>query len=201
MTPLTWLCCQNARDLSSIDGNRVRAGALIRSDNLDQLDDVGLAAVQAAGISRIVDLRSTWECETYPSPFAKDERWLNVPLTDATDPDVATWDLFEQYRVLIDDYPYRFASAIAAIAAAPPGCVLVTCHAGKDRTGLVIALTSTYSAYLTRQSPLTTPQPPSPHQPAPSPNSPHRTPKPCSGFCGTSRVSTTERRPTYCRQG
>lgn len=33
-----------------------------------------------------------------------------------------------------------FASAIAAIADAPPGCVVVACHAGEDRTGVVIAL-------------------------------------------------------------
>jgi protein tyrosine/serine phosphatase len=34
----------------------------------------------------------------------------------------------------------RFAAAVAAIADAPAGGVLVHCHAGKDRTGLVVAL-------------------------------------------------------------
>ena len=123
------------------DGRRRRAGALVRSDNLDQLDDTGLAAVREAGISRFVDLRSAWECETFPSPVAGDERWLNVPLSDPADPDVSAEDLFEQYRQLIDDYPNRLAAAITAIADSPPGCVVVNCHAGKDRTGLVIALT------------------------------------------------------------
>lgn len=144
MTSLTWPRCRNARDLGGLpisDGGQLRAGALIRSDNLDQLDSHGLAAVQAAGVSRIVDLRSAWECEKYPSPFTNDERWLNVPLTDPADPDVAEQDLFEQYRMLIDDCPHRFAAAVTAIADAPPGCVVVACHAGKDRSGLVIALT------------------------------------------------------------
>lgn len=129
------------RDLGGLPlraGGRLRAGALIRSDNLDQLDDTGLAAVEAAGVSRFVDVRSAWECAKYPSPFAADDRWLNVPLTDPDDPDDP--DLFEQYRILIDSRFDRFATAIAAIADAPPGAVVVNCHAGKDRTGLVIAL-------------------------------------------------------------
>ena len=141
---LDWPNCRNARDLGGLpftDGGRIRAGALMRSDNLDQLTDAGVAAVRAAGVSRIVDLRSVWECETFPSPFADDDRWLNVPLTDPADPDVPELDLFELYRILIDDFPERFAAAIAAIAEAPPGAVLLTCHAGKDRTGLVTALT------------------------------------------------------------
>ncbi|WP_238164323.1 tyrosine-protein phosphatase [Kribbella pittospori] len=140
---LNWPNCTNARDLGGLpltDGGRIRAGALVRSDNLDQLTDAGIAAVRAAGVSRIVDLRSGWECEKFPSPFTHDDRWLNVPLTDPADPDVSTSELFEQYRILIDDYPDRFASAITAIAEAPPGCVVLTCHAGKDRTGLVTAL-------------------------------------------------------------
>jgi hypothetical protein len=34
----------------------------------------------------------------------------------------------------------RFAEAVTAVAEAPEGTVLVHCHAGKDRTGLVVAL-------------------------------------------------------------
>lgn len=140
---LDWPDCKNVRDLGglSVGDRMVRAGALIRSDNLDQLEDTGIAAVRAAGVSRIVDVRSEWECEKYPSPFADDPIWLNVPLVDPDIPDVSTLELFEQYRLLIDGSPDRFAAAITAIAEAPPGCVVVACHAGKDRTGMVIALT------------------------------------------------------------
>jgi protein tyrosine/serine phosphatase len=135
---LDWPHCKNVRDLGGL--GRLRTGALIRSDNLDQLDSVGIAAVRAAGVRRIVDLRSEWECEKYPSPFADDPIWLNVPLADPDAPDMETAALVEQYRVLLDGSRKRFASAIVAIAEAPPGCVVVACHAGKDRTGLVIAL-------------------------------------------------------------
>ncbi|WP_405063813.1 tyrosine-protein phosphatase [Kribbella sp. NBC_01505] len=130
-TPLTWPNCRNVRDL----------GGLIRSDNLDQLVPEGLAAFEAAGVARIVDLRDVWECETFPSPFGADPRWFNVPLNDPADPAIDDDDLLVQYLALIDNYPHRFVRALTAIAEAPPGPVVVACHAGRDRTGLVIALT------------------------------------------------------------
>lgn len=46
-----------------------------------------------------------------------------------------------QYRAMVDDQAARVGAAIGAIADAPPGCVIVNCHAGMDRTGVVIALT------------------------------------------------------------
>lgn len=138
MQPLAWPDCRNVRDLSC---GQVQPGRLIRSDNLDQLNFAGLAAVEAADVRRFVDLRSAWECETFPSPYAGDARWWNVPLWDPGDPDVSALELLEQYRILVDDYAGRVASAVAAIAEAPDGCVVVSCHAGKDRTGVVVALT------------------------------------------------------------
>jgi protein-tyrosine phosphatase len=141
--PLIWPDCRNARDLGGLptQAGELQPGRLIRSDNLDQLTPAGRAAVEATGITRFVDLRSAWECETWPSPYADDARWRNVPLWDPADADVSELGLFEQYRVLIDDYSARVASAVVAVADAPPGCVVVNCHAGKDRTGVVIALT------------------------------------------------------------
>ncbi|WP_130446042.1 tyrosine-protein phosphatase [Kribbella rubisoli] len=62
MQPLVWPDCRNVRDLG---GGAIQPGRLIRSDNLDQLAAAGLAAVQTAKISRFVDLRSAWECETW----------------------------------------------------------------------------------------------------------------------------------------
>ena len=141
--PMDWPNCRNVRDLAGIavDGGRwIRSGALIRSDNLVQLDERGLAALRSAGVSRIIDLRSVWECRTFPSPLADDPAWVNVPLTDVADPDESALDLAVQYCNLLDRKQARFGEAIAAIADAPPGSVVVTCHAGKDRTGLVIAV-------------------------------------------------------------
>jgi hypothetical protein len=58
--PLTWPDCRNVRDLGGLrtaDGE-LQSGRLIRSDNLDQLTPTGLTAVDAAGVSRFVDLRT-----------------------------------------------------------------------------------------------------------------------------------------------
>ncbi|MER7503023.1 tyrosine-protein phosphatase [Nonomuraea pusilla] len=46
----------------------------------------------------------------------------------------------EIYRRILDEGAPLFAAALAALAQAPPGGVLVHCHSGKDRTGLVVAL-------------------------------------------------------------
>jgi protein tyrosine/serine phosphatase len=51
------------------------------------------------------------------------------------------WGCSSSTEFLVDDYAHRVASAVAAIAEAPAGCVVVSCHAGKDRTGVVVALT------------------------------------------------------------
>ncbi|MER7245961.1 tyrosine-protein phosphatase [Kribbella sp. NPDC000426] len=137
MQPLTWPDCSNVRDLG---GGPIQPGRLIRSDNLDQLSAAGLAAVEAAQISRFVDLRSFWEAETFRSPLTDDPRVRVMPLWDPADPDVSEAGLFEQYRIMVDDYAERVASAVVAIAEAPAGCVVVSCHAGKDRTGVIVAL-------------------------------------------------------------
>ena len=43
------------------------------------------------------------------------------------------------YLEMLELFRPRFVAAVAAIACAPDGGVLVHCHAGKDRTGLVVA--------------------------------------------------------------
>lgn len=140
---LDWPACRNVRDLGGLaagSARRVRVGALIRSDNLDRLTGEGIAAIRRAAVTRIVDVRSEWECRSFPSPFAEDPIWRNAPLADPEAPDAPDASLVEQYATLLDGYPHRIAAAVALIADAPPGGVLVHCHAGKDRTGLIVAL-------------------------------------------------------------
>jgi protein tyrosine/serine phosphatase len=48
--------------------------------------------------------------------------------------------LAEIYCLILDSRPDLFATAVSAVADAPPGGVVVHCAAGKDRTGLVVAL-------------------------------------------------------------
>lgn len=140
---LSWPDCLNVRDLGGLPterGGRIRAGALVRSDNLDRLTDAGVVAVRQAGVRRVVDVRSMWECKKFPSPFAGDRIWQNRPVADPDVPADSALSLIEQYVALLDRNPRRLAVTVEAVSDAPVGCVVVACHSGKDRTGVVIAL-------------------------------------------------------------
>jgi protein-tyrosine phosphatase len=137
---LHWPDLRNARDLGGIptvDGGRIRERALIRTDNHARLDAEGLDAIRSYGVSRIVDLR--WEHEVLqdPSPFASDERYRHVPACFDPIGDVIPPD---SYQLLVDANRDRLAAVFTAMAEAPPGGIVVHCHAGRDRTGVVAAL-------------------------------------------------------------
>ena len=141
MTPLRWPDLRNARDLGGIptvDGGRIRERALIRTDNHGRLDAAGLAAIRSYGVSRVLDLRWGWEVSKCPSPLADDTFYRHVPAcSDMTGDEEIPLD---SYRLMVDISRDRLAAVMTAIAQAPPGGVVVHCHAGRDRTGVVVAL-------------------------------------------------------------
>lgn len=141
MPRLYWPDLRNARDLggtSTVDGGLIRERALIRTDNHDRLDASGIAAIRSYGVSRIIDLRWESEASKYPSPMAADERYRLVPACfDPSDDDEIPPD---SYRLMVDASRDRLAAVMTAIAQAPAGGVVVHCHAGRDRTGMVVAL-------------------------------------------------------------
>ena len=138
---LDWPGCLNVRDLGGLPltgGGTVRERALVRSDAPCFLTDDGVTAAGAYGLARIIDLRRAAELEAYPSRLADLPAALHLPLQTADDPQEGPQT--HLYTGLLDRHADRFARAIAAIADAPEGPVLVHCAAGKDRTGLVVAL-------------------------------------------------------------
>jgi len=141
MTALDWPECRNARDLGglpTVDGSVLRAAALYRSDGLFRLSAAGVAAVRAAALARIIDLRWQREVEREPSPFAGDAIYRHVPMLE----DVLTYEVpHTTYGPMLDHNQRRIAEAFRALAAAPPdGAVVVHCHGGRDRTGVLVAL-------------------------------------------------------------
>lgn len=146
-TDLTWPNCINVRDLGGLptaEGGKIRPGTLIRSDSHGKLTEDGVEAVTAYGVTRIIDLRRETECVAEPSPFADKPLYRNLPVQDPADPnDGLHLTLAEIYIKLVDRRPELYAAAAAAITDAPPGGVVVHCAGGKDRTGLVIAMTLT----------------------------------------------------------
>ncbi|MEU4694797.1 tyrosine-protein phosphatase [Actinoplanes sp. NPDC023714] len=137
---LEWPDCVNARDLGgtpTLGGGAIRPGALIRSDSLGLLTPASVAALRELGLALILDLRWPRECDKDPSPFAGDPAYRNVPLLD--DP-LGYEPPEDTYAPMLDHNAERIGRAFRVIAAAPAGGVVVHCHGGRDRTGVVVAL-------------------------------------------------------------
>lgn len=143
---MDWPGCLNARDLGGLPtegGRRIRSGALIRSDSPHWLTEQGCVALRSSGVRRILDLRSTEEAELDPSPFVGEAVYRLVPMIDPDrehERDPAAQSHAALYVDSLRRNGERIGAGLAVIADAPDGAVLVHCHAGKDRTGIVIAL-------------------------------------------------------------
>ena len=147
---LNWDGCFNARDLGGLptaDGRTTRWGAVVRSDSLDHLTTRGWAALEAHGVRTIVDLRNDEERLSGSEPRAAGITTVHVPLDDIAD--TALWEYIWAngldgsplyYRLFLERKPDRCAAAVAAVARAAPGGVVVHCGVGRDRTGLVTLL-------------------------------------------------------------
>jgi protein-tyrosine phosphatase len=111
------------------------ATRLARAAALDGVGTAGTTQLAELGITRVVDLREAGERRTpvHPVPV------VAVPLYNLPDGPPATGSLETIYDFLLQNRGAELTRAVAAIATAP-GAVLVHCTAGKDRTGLVIAL-------------------------------------------------------------
>lgn len=152
---LTWDGCVNVRDLgghATADGRTTRFGAVVRADSVRALSDAGWDALLAYGVSRIVDLRLHSELALDPPreldvevvhvPLMHeldDEEWVEIDAIGDAQPDAAG-STRAVYLEFLERRRPQFGEAIAAVADAPEGTVVVHCHGGKDRTGLVVAL-------------------------------------------------------------
>jgi protein-tyrosine phosphatase len=158
---LRWDGCLNVRDLGGLpteNGQTVRWGALVRSDILCRLTEEGRRAPVAHGIRTIIDLRFADEAatdwDTYPFRDGQCEtsfdglRFLILPF-HVSGADI--WpELPERYdaagtrgelnRIDLEVGRPGVGAVVAAIADAQPGGVLLHCHGGKDRTGVVVAV-------------------------------------------------------------
>jgi protein-tyrosine phosphatase len=164
---VAWIELENAvnvRDLGGLPvegGKRLRTGQLVRSDNLQDLSPSDVTRlVDEIGVTTVVDLRSTGEVTSEgPGPLqavasvehlhlsllpefgemtdvAKDALALNRERALQRDPENVA-DAF--YFGYLEDRPESVVGALRAVATAP-GAARVHCAAGKDRTGVVIAM-------------------------------------------------------------
>ncbi len=142
---LRWPDCVNVRDLGGLlttQGQQTQWRAIVRSDGLDRLSDEGWRALESYGIRTIVDLRN--DVERDAEGYRCDLDVLHVPIEDDTDVDfIARWRPFSTphyYLAALDRWPQRLGAAVAAVARAGPGGIVVHCGAGRDRTGLLVML-------------------------------------------------------------
>jgi protein-tyrosine phosphatase len=155
----------NARDLGGLpagDGRRTARSRLLRSDNLQDLSPADITRlVDDIGLTTVIDLRSSAEVESEgPSPLDRVAGVEHVHLSVLPEVGKRTDVVAEalllkrerdasrypddvmcgHYLGYLEDRPESVASAVRAVLDAP-GAALVHCAAGKDRTGVVIALT------------------------------------------------------------
>jgi protein-tyrosine phosphatase len=152
--PLVGGC--NFRDCGgyeTADGARVRWGRLYRSGLLARLSAAAAAQVQALGIRAVCDLRRTTERALHPNPsfgaevhrFEWDSEQESSPIRDqafanSTDAAAVQAAMLTMYERLPFGLQPRLAGVFAALDHAAPGAAIVHCTAGKDRTGVAVAL-------------------------------------------------------------
>jgi protein-tyrosine phosphatase len=138
----------NVRDLGgyiSNSGHKTRWHRLIRAGNLDQLSPVSQQSLIDYGVELVIDLRAKWEVEKFPNVFANSKRvhYQNLPLYSEevivrlNEP--AT--LAELNYLVLELCQPQIKAILTAVTESNYSKVLIIhCSAGKDRTGLVIAL-------------------------------------------------------------
>jgi hypothetical protein len=132
----------NLRDVGGLalaGGGVTRSGALYRGDALYPGDDVP-PALSGWPPAVVVDLRSDFERERAgAAPWPAATTVHHVPLLGEAAPQLMDSPLGELYMHALEASGQLIAE-VAAIVAAAPGPALVQCAAGKDRTGVVIAV-------------------------------------------------------------
>jgi rhodanese-related sulfurtransferase len=134
----------NLRDVGgvgTVDGHVVRDGLLLRSA-LPAADDL-VPSDFAWPPALVIDLRSPRELEEGHPLDSLGARVINLPLLESLRPD-ANFDVYDGtlaglYRLVTHAAPHLLVELVHEVAGAD-GPVLVHCAAGKDRTGIAVAL-------------------------------------------------------------
>ena len=142
----------NFRDLGglpTVDGRRTRSGRLFRSDTLQALTEEDVAhLVRALGVMLVMDLRDAGEAIGEGRGLLGDTPlcYVNIPLEPAPTGQAvraetalggATLDFYLGH---LDPGSPLLPLALQILAIALTRPAVVHCAAGKDRTGLVVAL-------------------------------------------------------------
>lgn len=140
----------NVRDIGgypTADGRVTRWRTLFRADALHQLDDEGRRMLGELGVRTVIDLREDDELTTAPNQLTGLElRTIRRPLFDRNVTGIVPTalgnrTLQETYYLIADSRPDALVAAMRELVTDDALPAVVHCTAGKDRTGMVIALT------------------------------------------------------------
>jgi protein-tyrosine phosphatase len=139
------------------DGKNLRANTLYRSGELSRLSDADLEVIASLKIRLVCDLRTSRERSEFLSrwPAGADFKYLDLP--DREESGAGPHRIFELISrhpgemgalkamdMLYRSKPRAFANGLkslfATILAGDALPLLIHCHAGKDRTGFVMAM-------------------------------------------------------------
>jgi protein-tyrosine phosphatase len=135
----------NVRDTGGYpteNGQETRWRTLLRGDSLHRLTPEAQEVLIAAGLRTVIDLRRPHEVAHSPNVFAASPhvRYLHLPIFDGATDSAEQRDLGTIYHAILDDAQPRVREIIAMLAEPGAFPALVHCAAGKDRTGVIVAL-------------------------------------------------------------
>lgn len=142
------LSVEGASNFRDIGGYPARGGAtrhrqLYRSDDLAGLTPRGRDTLNGLGVGFAVDLRTDEEAASFPHEHrAPGIVVYREPIFAGSVTSVLTTSItLEQlYLDILAESPHRLAATVRHIANSRDTAILVHCRAGKDRTGLAVAL-------------------------------------------------------------
>jgi protein tyrosine/serine phosphatase len=138
----------NFRDLGGYEteeGQRIRWRTLFRADGLSELTPPDRSIIGRLGIATVIDLRTSAELERGRFPVEEiPVGFHHLPLLDAV-PEPEAFELTPgmlatQYQQIARDAAPQIAEVLTIVAKRHAHPVIVHCAAGKDRTGVLIAV-------------------------------------------------------------
>lgn len=137
----------NARDAGGyplVQGGWLAQGRFYRSDALSALTPADAEEFSRLRIGTVIDLRDAREADGAPDMIDRSTvRYERVPIFEDRlfERDFGTFpSLSELYQLIMDEHVHQLVRVLEILTEATDRPVLVHCTAGKDRTGLVVAL-------------------------------------------------------------
>ncbi|SFR74910.1 protein-tyrosine phosphatase [Agromyces sp. CF514] len=135
----------NFRDVGGLPAatGTVRDGVLYRSDGLYRIGDEGREQLRELGVGIIIDLRDENEAARMPDDIdGLDVEVLRLPVFEGSGASQGTAGISLEalYDRIVTMHAPIVVDAVREISSAGERSVLVHCTAGKDRTGVVVAI-------------------------------------------------------------